>query len=69
MHLQEFLAHVSEGGLIKGGSEHHRFMHGAAQEAMRTINELNTGYRSPEEVRALLTHCKLGSQARPLMSP
>ena len=30
-------------------------MHGAAQEALRTINELNTGYRSPEEVRALLS--------------
>jgi acetyltransferase-like isoleucine patch superfamily enzyme len=30
-------------------------MHGAAQEALRTINELNTGYRTPEEVRALLT--------------
>ena len=55
MGLQEFLAHVSDGGLIEGGSAHHRFMHGAAQEALRTINELNTGYRSPEEVRALLT--------------
>ena len=30
-------------------------MHGAAQEALQTINELNTGYRSPEEVRALLS--------------
>ena len=55
MDLHDFLAYVSEGGLIEGGSEHHRFMHGAAQEALRTINELNTGYRSPEEVRALLT--------------
>ena len=55
MDLQEFLAHVSGGGLIEGGSEHHRFMHDAAQEALRTISELNTGYRSPEEGRALLT--------------
>jgi acetyltransferase-like isoleucine patch superfamily enzyme len=30
-------------------------MHGAAQEALRTVNELNTGYRTPDEVRALLT--------------
>lgn len=53
--LQEFLAHVDGGGLIQGGSDLHRFMHGAAQEALRIIDELNTGYRTPEEVRALLT--------------
>ncbi|WP_162308275.1 hypothetical protein [Segeticoccus rhizosphaerae] len=29
-------------------------MHDAAQEALRTVAELNTGYRSPEEVQALL---------------
>ncbi len=54
MDLQEFLAHVDNGGVIEGGSKHHEFMHGAAQEALRTVNELNTGYRTPEEVRALL---------------
>ena len=54
MELQDFLAHVNSGALIEGGSQHHRFMHGAAQEALRTIAELNTRYRSPEEVRALL---------------
>ena len=55
MELQDFLDHVNRGELIEGGSEQHRFMHGAAQEALRTIAELNTGYRTPEEVRALLT--------------
>ena len=35
MELQEFLAHVDGGHLIVGGSEHHRFMHDAAQEAFR----------------------------------
>ena len=45
MELQEFLAHVNSGALIEGGSEHHRFMHDAAQEAFRTTAELNTGYR------------------------
>ena len=54
MDLQEFLAHVDSGGVIEGGSEHHHFMYGAAQEALRTVNELNTGYRTPEEVRELL---------------
>ena len=52
--LQEFLDYVNRGGLIEGGSAHHRFMHGVAQEALRVIAELNTGYRTPEDVRALL---------------
>ena len=54
MELQDFLDHVNRGELIEGGSEQHRFMHGAAQEALRTIAELNTGYRTPGEVRVLL---------------
>jgi acetyltransferase-like isoleucine patch superfamily enzyme len=55
MTLQDFLDHVDRGAVIEGGSEHHRFMHGAAQQALRTVAELNTGYRTPEEVRALLS--------------
>lgn len=54
MDLQAFLAHVNRGELIVGGSAAHRFMHGAAQEALRVTARLNAGYRSPEEVRALL---------------
>jgi acetyltransferase-like isoleucine patch superfamily enzyme len=55
MELQDFLDHVNRGALIETGSELHRFMHGAAQEALRTIAEINTGYRTPEELRALLS--------------
>lgn len=55
MDLQGFLDHVGRGALIEAGSEQHRFMHGAAQEALRVVAEINTGYRTPEEVRALLT--------------
>ena len=29
-------------------------MHGAAQDALRVLAELNTGYRTPDEVRVLL---------------
>ncbi|MFP5417294.1 MAG: sugar O-acetyltransferase [Actinomycetes bacterium] len=54
MELLGFLDHVNRGEVIEGGSEAHRFMHGAAQEAMRVTARLNAGYRSPEEVRALL---------------
>ena len=52
--LQDFLDHVNRGALIEGGSDQHRFMHGAAQDALRIVAQINTGYRTPEEVRALL---------------
>jgi acetyltransferase-like isoleucine patch superfamily enzyme len=55
MDLQDFLDHVSRGAVIEGGSEAHSFMHDAAQEALRVVAELNGGYRTPEEVRSLLT--------------
>ena len=53
--LQEFLEHVNRGELIRAGSEQHAFMHDAAQEALRLVGEINTGYRTPDEVRSLLT--------------
>ena len=52
--LQDFLDHVNRGALIEGGSTHHRFMHSAAQDALRIVARINTGYRTPEEVRELL---------------
>lgn len=55
MELQDFLDHVNSGALIEGGSEHHRFMHIAAQDALRTAAEMNSGYRTPDEIRALMS--------------
>jgi acetyltransferase-like isoleucine patch superfamily enzyme len=55
MDLPTFLEHVGRGALIEGGSEVHAFMHGAAQEALRVVAEINTGYRTPDEVLALLS--------------
>ena len=55
MKLQEFLAHVDGGHLVVGGSEHHRFMHDAAQEAFRLTAELNATYRTPEQVRDIIS--------------
>jgi acetyltransferase-like isoleucine patch superfamily enzyme len=55
MELQDFLDHVNRGALIQGGTEQHRFMHEAAQLALKVVAELNTGYHPPEEVRALLS--------------
>lgn len=54
MDLDGFLNHVRQGLLIEGGSDVHAFMHGAAQDALRITAELNAGYHSPGEVRALL---------------
>ena len=53
--LQEFLAHVDGGHLVVGGSEHHRFMHDAAQEAFRLTAELNATYKTPEQVREIIS--------------
>lgn len=54
MGLSEFLELVSAGTLLEGGSDAHRFMHAAAQQALRITATLNGGYRTPEEVRSLL---------------
>jgi acetyltransferase-like isoleucine patch superfamily enzyme len=53
--IAEFLAHVNRGALIEGGSRQHQFMQSAAQEALRITARINTGYATPDEVRALLT--------------
>ena len=37
LELQDFLDHVNRGALIEGGSEQHRFMQGASQEALRIV--------------------------------
>jgi acetyltransferase-like isoleucine patch superfamily enzyme len=55
MELPDFLDHVNSGAPIEGGSQQHRFMHDAAQEAFRTTAEINTGHRSPDEIRTLMS--------------
>jgi len=55
MELQDFLDHANSGAPIEGGSQQHRFMHDAAQEAFRTTAEINTGHRSHDEVLALMS--------------
>jgi acetyltransferase-like isoleucine patch superfamily enzyme len=54
LELQDFLDHVNSGATIVGGSDEHRFMHAAAQEALRIVAEMNSGCRTPEELRELL---------------
>ena len=54
MDLSDFLDYVSLGGVIEAGSDQHVFMHETAQASLRIVAELNTGYRTPAEVRELL---------------
>ena len=54
MNLRDFLDHVTRGAPIQAGSEQHVFMHQTAQASLRIVAELNTGYRTPDEVRVLL---------------
>jgi len=46
---------VSQQLVIESGSEAHAFMHGAAQDALTIVAQINTGYTTPDEVRALLS--------------
>ncbi len=55
MNLRDFLDYVARCELIRAGSEQHMFMHQTAQASLRIIAELNTGYRTPDEVRVLLS--------------
>lgn len=55
MELQDFLDHVGSGAPIVNGSDQHTFMHGTAQTPLRIVAELNDGYHSPDELRALLS--------------
>lgn len=55
MELRDFLDHVRRGEVITAGSDLHAVMHDAAQDASRVTAELNGAYRTPDEVRALLS--------------
>ena len=54
MNLADFLDHVRTGSVIEAGSAHHAFLHETAQRSLQLSAELNSGYRTPEEVRDLL---------------
>lgn len=55
MDLNAFLEHLNSGEKVQGGSEVHQYMHGVSQEALRITAEINTGYHTPEELRALFS--------------
>ena len=54
MDLTEFLRHVDAGLPVRGGTPAAAFQRQRAVEVQRLTAELNTGYRTPEEIRALM---------------
>ena len=54
MNIQEFKEYVKERKTLNS-DEIHQFMHDMSDEARRITFELNTAYRSQEEIRELLT--------------
>ena len=55
MDLQTYTEMTARGEYIEGGSPAHIFMTDAAREAPRITAEMNSGYRSAEELRALFS--------------
>ncbi|WP_024294083.1 sugar O-acetyltransferase [Lacrimispora indolis] len=55
MELHEFLEHMNCGRPVAGGSEAHLYMHHVSNEAMKITAELNSAYRTPEEIRSLIS--------------
>lgn len=54
MTLDQFLASMSAGHTVIGGSEEHLFMIALAEQAQRVTARLNSEYHPQEEIRALL---------------
>lgn len=55
MNTEEFLRVMRKGGcVVKAGSERHKMMHELSQEALKITAEMNSGYHTPEELRAFM---------------
>ena len=55
MTIEEYKTFTARGEHIEAGGNKHLLMHSAAQEAMRITGEINCGYHTPEELRALFS--------------
>lgn len=55
MTIEEYKQAASRGEYIEGGGERHLLMHSAAQQALKVTCEINSGYHTPEELRALMS--------------
>lgn len=55
MDLNEYLRRLNSGEYIKAGSDVHKYMHVVSQEALKLTAKLNSGYRTPQEIREIFS--------------
>lgn len=55
MNLENFLAYLNSGEIVKVGSKVHLFMHKTSREAMLLTSELNNSFHEPEEMRSIFS--------------
>ena len=55
MMLDDFLAHMNAGKTVIAGSETHLFMIELANDAMRITSELNSSYKTADQIRELMS--------------
>lgn len=55
MNISDFLAHLSRGETVEGGSKMYQMMHVLSQEALKVTANLNGSYHTPEEIRELFS--------------
>ena len=55
MTYDEYKQSTARGEYIAAGGEAHRFMHAASQQAIEVTSRINSGYHTPEELRALVS--------------
>lgn len=55
MTYEDYVQHAARGEYIRAGSKAHCFMHAASQRAIGVTCRINSGYHTPEELRALMS--------------
>lgn len=55
MELNEFLDYLNSGKTVKCGSDVHKYMHIASQQALKITVKINGEYHTPEEIQELFS--------------
>lgn len=55
MTIDQFNEYMLSGRRVEGRSDEHKLMHAVSEQARKITAELNSGYRSQEEIRSFMT--------------
>ena len=55
MTIDQFNEYMLSGRRVEGSSDEHKLMHAVSEQARKITAELNSGYRSQEEIRSFMT--------------